>query len=71
MHLINHQSEAFKRNEFFTREFPAKLGENIKIKIHETRKTCLEVNLSKLYIHNCIIIDNKVWHELTYRLFQT
>ena len=51
----------------FMIKFPAEIWKNIKDEIRETTQKYFGAKLLK-QIDNVVIIENKVWYQLTYRL---
>ena len=53
----------------FVIKFPAEIWKNIKYEIRETFQKYFRAKLLN-QIDNVVIIENKVWNQLTYRLFR-
>ena len=70
MQFIKHQPEAFVWSVFVNEKIKRKYEKNIKNEIKVSFQKYLEANLlNRMHNFNFIIIQNRVWYELTYRLF--
>ena len=66
MHFIKHQPGAFVWNEFVYIKLSSGKMENIKFEVRESFQTFFGAKLLN-QIDNAVIIQNKVWYQLTYR----